>query len=83
VLYGGGELPNQQVVTLDPATGVATPGALYTGATGHLYALAPTPIPGSIPETSTWAMMLLGFASLGFAGNRASAKAREPGPRLC
>jgi hypothetical protein len=26
----------------------------------------------SIPEPSTWAMMLLGFAGLGFAGYRAS-----------
>jgi hypothetical protein len=28
----------------------------------------------SIPEPSTWAMMLLGFAGLGFAGYRASRK---------
>jgi hypothetical protein len=28
----------------------------------------------TIPEASTWAMMLLGFASLGFAGHRASRK---------
>ena len=27
--------------------------------------------PGMIPEPSTWAMMLLGFAGLGFAGYRA------------
>ncbi len=33
-------------------------------------------IPGGFPEPSTWAMMLLGFASLGFAGyRRAKAKA--------
>jgi hypothetical protein len=32
------------------------------------------PIP-PVPETSTWAMMLLGFAGLGYAGYR---KAREP-----
>jgi hypothetical protein len=30
----------------------------------------PTPPPG-IPEASTWAMILLGFAGLGFAGNMA------------
>ena len=30
----------------------------------------PGAIPGAIPETSTWAMMLLGFASLGFLGYR-------------
>jgi hypothetical protein len=29
----------------------------------------------AIPEASTWAMMLLGFAGLGFAGYRASRKA--------
>jgi hypothetical protein len=27
---------------------------------------------GSIPEPSTWAMMLIGFACLGFAGYRAA-----------
>jgi hypothetical protein len=31
--------------------------------------------PDPIPEPSTWAMMLLGFAALGFAGYRASRKA--------
>jgi PEP-CTERM motif len=30
---------------------------------------------GSVPEPSTWAMMLLGFGSLGYAGWRASRKA--------
>jgi hypothetical protein len=29
-----------------------------------------------IPEPSTWAMMLLGFAGLGFAGYRHARKAR-------
>jgi hypothetical protein len=28
----------------------------------------------TVPEPSTWAMMLLGFAGLGFAGYRASRK---------
>ena len=27
-------------------------------------------VPGAVPETSTWAMMLIGFAGLGFAGRR-------------
>jgi PEP-CTERM motif len=31
---------------------------------------------GAVPEPSTWAMMLLGFASLGFAGYRAKRKGR-------
>jgi hypothetical protein len=30
---------------------------------------------GLVPEPSTWAMMLLGFAGLGYAGHRASKKA--------
>jgi hypothetical protein len=29
---------------------------------------------GTVPEPSTWAMMLLGFAGLGFSGYRASRK---------
>ena len=29
-----------------------------------------------VPEPSTWAMMLLGFAGLGFAGYRQTRKAR-------
>ena len=29
----------------------------------------------TVPESSTWAMMLLGFAGLGFAGYRRSRKA--------
>jgi hypothetical protein len=31
---------------------------------------------GAVPEPSTWAMMLLGFAGLGFLGYRRTAKAR-------
>jgi hypothetical protein len=30
---------------------------------------------GAVPEPSTWAMMLLGFAGLGYAGYRTSQKA--------
>jgi hypothetical protein len=35
-----------------------------------LYAANGAVIPTGVPETSTWAMMLLGFAGLGFAGYR-------------
>jgi hypothetical protein len=38
-------------------------------------AIAGRPVGGAVPESSTWAMMLLGFAGLGFAGYRASRKA--------
>jgi PEP-CTERM motif len=40
------------------------------------YALAETPYVKVIPEPSTWAMMLIGFAGLGFLGYRKTAKAR-------
>ena len=33
-------------------------------------------IPPSVPEASTWAMMLLGFVSLGYAGYRRATTAR-------
>ena len=70
VFYGGAEEPSLQVVTLDPVTGVATSGPPLTGATGHFYALAPLPIPSGVSEPSTWAMMLAGFAGLGYVGYR-------------
>jgi hypothetical protein len=36
-------------------------------------------VAASTPEPSTWAMMILGFAGLGFAGYRASRKAAAVG----
>jgi hypothetical protein len=42
---------------------------------GSLPELPPVLEPTTTPETSTWAMMLLGFAGLGFAGYRRSRKA--------
>jgi hypothetical protein len=38
------------------------------------YAGAGLPPPGSVPEPSTWAMLLLGFAGLGFVGYRRAAR---------
>ena len=35
-----------------------------------------TPPPTPVPEASTWAMMFVGFAGLGFLGYRQTAKAR-------
>jgi hypothetical protein len=37
---------------------------------------------GGIPEASTWAMMALGFAALGFAGYRTSRKGVAFAPRV-
>jgi len=55
-----------ELAFVDPTTGVATP--LLTGLT------APHGLAFAAPEPSTWAMLLLGFAGLGFAGYRASVK---------
>ena len=35
-------------------------------------------IGGAVPEPSTWAMMLVGFAGLGFAGHRSTRQTRRP-----
>jgi hypothetical protein len=37
----------------------------------------------AIPETPTWAEMLVGFASLGFAGYRAKRKGRASNTSVC
>ena len=37
-------------------------------------AFAPTSISAAVPEPSTWALMLAGFAALGWAGHRAARK---------
>jgi hypothetical protein len=46
---------------------------------GYLLDLVPTSVtvsvPGAVPEPSTWAMMLLGFAGLGFAAHRGRRRA--------
>jgi hypothetical protein len=61
-----------EVAVVNPVTGVVeTP--LLTGLTGpHGLDF----IPFAVPEPSAWAMMLIGFAGLGFVGYRASANRR-------
>jgi hypothetical protein len=66
----GGSL--NELAFVDLATGVATP--LLTGLN------SPHGLDFAAPEPSTWAMMLLGFAGLGFLGYRASAKQKAALP---
>jgi hypothetical protein len=67
---------NSDLVTLQDIFGVAGGGAgRYLGAAGGANSLAdlfkPGVIPSAIPEPSTWAMMLVGFAGMaGAAGYR-------------
>jgi len=55
---------------ISPWAYLGATGINYAGVNGYEEALefAPT----AVPESSTWAMMLLGFAGVGFAGWRAS-----------
>ena len=55
-------------IFIDPAGLAVGPGysiAVYS-AIGNGF------VGGAIPEPSTWTMMLVGFAGLGYAGNRSS-----------
>ena len=46
--------------------------------TARVHALWAEGFRTAIPEPSTWAMLLIGFAGLGFAGHRRSARSRAP-----
>ena len=58
--------------TLDMFSGPDwTPGAVGDKLTiDALYTVTVGSLPQSVPEASTWAMMLLGFAGLGYVGYR-------------
>ena len=64
VLGGASTARDPLQVFIDPLT----PNTDYVAASGFVY-----PTSAAVPEPSTWAMMLVGFAGLGFAGWRARA----------
>jgi hypothetical protein len=70
---------SSDLVTLQNIFGVAAPGGGYLGASGGANFLTdlykPGAIPTAVPETSTWAMMLVGFAGLAAAGYSRKARA--------
>ena len=73
----GGSSPLRFLVTYDSVKSSGdTPGLFYGGKaiTSGTFEVAYT---YSVPEVSTWAMMGLGFAALGFAGYRAKAAAKS------
>jgi hypothetical protein len=59
-------------ITYSLGGGTITADWLGTGTTGVTYTAVFNA--STVPEPSTWAMMLLGFAGLGFAGYRTSRK---------
>lgn len=68
VVYASSFLTSSADVT-DPITIKTPPGVTFTSASGVFLTGA-----GSVPETSTWAMMLIGFAGLGYVGWRGRRK---------
>jgi hypothetical protein len=57
-------------------TSVSTDNLFFTPDPGGTGSVTVTPITGGAPEPATWAMMLAGFAGLGFLGYRRTVKAR-------
>ena len=51
--------------------GITDPTNTYETTYGNAYVTFSTLSISEVPEASTWAMMLIGFAGLGFAGYRA------------
>jgi hypothetical protein len=65
--YAGSDDPSRyQVFTFNPSTAATTAGPFLSGTSSDFWGLTPT----GVPEASSWAMLLLGFAGLGFAGYR-------------
>jgi PEP-CTERM motif len=58
------------------ASGFVDPFGILQDSAGAMFSI-PVITPAAVPEPSTWALLALGFAGLGFAGLRASRKAAE------
>jgi PEP-CTERM motif len=57
-----------------PGPGLVWPTGSYGGYGQNGILSVDFSVSGGVPEPSTWALMLIGFAGLGFAGYRASSK---------
>lgn len=69
VLYAATNLTGSADIT-DPISFELPPGVTFTSASGVFLTRA-----GSVPEASTWVMMLAGFAGLGYTGYRKTRQA--------
>jgi hypothetical protein len=70
VTYGGAVTPGSTGNTLTFIIADANDNVLDTTAFIQGLGNAPPTPPSGVPEPSTWVMMLLGFAGLGYAGSR-------------
>ena len=59
-------------------TSTEAEGGTFDFSNAFITASFQTAVPGAIPETSTWAMMMLGFAGLGYAAWRRGATSARP-----
>jgi hypothetical protein len=66
------DITPQAVVLLEPDGRWSDTISMSNTAAGAMITFVSDP--GAVPESSTWAMMLIGFGGLGFAGYRASRK---------
>jgi hypothetical protein len=66
----GGPFPSSFTISFTQTP----PGGGHAISDSESFSVPPAPPPGTVPEASTWAMMLIGFAGLGFAGYRSSRK---------
>ena len=60
--------------TINTSTGVATPFGAAPGDESPVWGIVPTSFVTPVPEPSTWAMLLLGFAGVGFMAYRRKSK---------
>ncbi len=83
--FANGGVSEFEVIGIDPSLGLdpTNPTAFITGLTfegAGSFTGTMTPITSSVPEPSTWAMLLIGFAGLGFAAYRQASRARGATP---
>ena len=69
------EWSNGQVINLVGLTGSTFSQAAGINDAGQVVGFSDV-VANRVPEPSTWAMMLIGFAGLGYAGYRQSKRAR-------
>ena len=65
------------LVTTALPWGLLAAGVTFAHAGTFTVGLAAAPVTGRIPEPSTWAMMLIGFAGLGLAGYHGARNRRQ------
>jgi probable HAF family extracellular repeat protein len=69
------EWSDGNIIDLGGLPGSTSSQALAINYAGQIVGYSAGPTPPFVPEPSTWAMMLIGFAGLGYAGYR---RAQEP-----